>query len=93
MSNITNDAQGADDKVTVKGYVGVGLAVAMVTGVVLAMTGGAASAAPDMSVVNPVSTAGVTLADTMRAIAFALIPLALGVFVVTRGWKIIKGFF
>lgn len=92
-SNATAEVEGEHGKAGFLHYATLGLVCAGVAGAAVFLGGGAASAAPDMSVVNTVSGSGLDLADTMKAIAFALIPLALGVFVVTRGWRIIKGFF
>lgn len=54
---------------------------------------GSAWAVADEDVVDAVSAGGTNMADTMKAIAFALIPLALGVLVARKGWKIVRGFF
>lgn len=62
---------------------------------VLALSAGAAmaQAAPDAAVVSSATDGGELMADTLRAIGMALIPLAIGVLVVKRGWRIVKGFF
>lgn len=52
-----------------------------------------AGAAADTSVVDAATTGGGAMADTLKAIAMAMVPLAIGVFVAKRGWRIIKGFF
>lgn len=92
-NNHNSGGAASPDKVTARGALGVALAVSVVCAAAIGFLGGPASAAPDASIVGVVTTSGTTLADTMKAIGMALIPLALGVFVVKKGWRIVKGFF
>lgn len=71
-----------------------GAAVAIVTGIVFAFAGlASAQAAPDAAVVSAATDGGELMADTLRAVGMALIPLAIGVLVVKKGWRIVRGFF
>lgn len=68
----------------------------LVPGVVVAFLlglAGQASATADADVVTAVTAGGTNMSDTMLAIAAVLIPLAIGIFVAKKSWRIIKGFF
>lgn len=73
---------------TNKALVGVSVVVAAVYGLV-----GSAFATADADAVTAATAGGTLMADTMKAIALALIPLAIGVLVARKGWRVIKGFF
>lgn len=72
------------NKVTVT----LGLVMAAVVGFV-----STAGAVADPVIVDSVTDGGTNMSDTMLAIAAALIPLAIGVFIARKAWRFLKAFF
>lgn len=76
------------NKYSTKAYIGALTIVTAIVGFV-----GTAGATADADVVDAVTAGGTNMSDTMLAIASALIPLAIGVFVARKAWRVIRGFF
>lgn len=68
------------------------VALAVVTASVVGFVGNA-FAAENEAIVDAATAGGTDMSDTMLAIAAALIPLAIGVWIARKAWKIIRGFF
>lgn len=70
-----------------KASVGLGVIVTAVLGFVAT-----AGATANEDIVDAVTAGGTDMSDTMLAIAAALIPLAIGVYIARKAWRFLKGF-